>query len=285
MRWWLLLLLGSSACNRVFGITDTDLREILDAPAAPDADPRADLDQDGIKDIEDPCIAPEVDLLIDSDYDQVPNSADLCPFDPTATVDTDGDGAGDICDPSNATQDRRRCVMAFADPDFNVAMWRVRDNPLAWHLYYPRVLYGVSQGSIVADWAFEAPTITTIEITGNVFNNTTRFSVYPRAAREPGVEEVGCELVAGASWSLASTGRPLATLGTFPPMTATRYWIQMTVSPAAADGVTLRCRARLGSNAIATVESTEPLPQGTLGFASSRGSVTGLVIYERPDAL
>ena len=175
--------------------------------------------------------------------------------------------------------------MAFADPDFNISMWRVRDNPLAWQLYYPRSLVGREQGSIVADWTFESAAITTLEVTGIVYRDTMRFSVYPRAGRQPVPDEIGCELVTGVNWLLATTNAPPVSLGALASTYYTPFWMQITVSPDAADGITLRCSARLGTNAIATIESTAKLPQGTLGFSTSRGSVTGLVIYERSDAL
>ncbi len=281
---WFLLLLVCSACNRVFGIADTDLREILDAPAAPDADPRADHDGDGIKDVEDPCIASEVDLLIDSDGDTLANGDDPCPFDPAATGDADGDGIGDVCDPSG-TPDRVRCVMALSDPDLNIAMWRVRDDPLSWQLYYPRALVASSAGSIAAGFSFESPAVTTIAVTGHVPPSTTRFAVYPRAAHGPAADEVGCELVAGTAWSLATAGSPQTSLGPYPASNNARFWMQLVVTPAANDSVTLRCRARLGTNPIAKVETRAALPAGTVGFATTAGgTVTSIVIYERDDA-
>jgi hypothetical protein len=287
-RWSLLVLCavaGTSGCNWTFGIEATQL-EYRDAAPPPDGDPRVDLDRDGIKDVEDPCIAPEVDGLIDSDFDGIANALDPCPLHNGVTPDSDGDGIGDACDPS-PLPDRVRCVMGFADPDFDVQMWRPRETPAVWDVHFPRYLTTAASGSIVADWPFEGPAITTYELTGFVQRTTTRFTVLPRAARQPVPDEIGCTLQSGSPWTLTVSGAvtPVAVVGTISGDTNTPFWMQVTLAPRPGGVVTLRCSARLGTSPVATVEAAEvELPYGTLGLVSDRAYVRGIVVYERDDA-
>jgi hypothetical protein len=285
------LLLWVTACNRVYGIENTGILPPDDAALAPDGDPRIDLDRDGIKDIEDPCIAPDTDLMVDSDADGLVNSLDSCPFDKNPSADTDGDGIGDACDPTADAGDRVRCVMAFTDPELDIAMWHPRDDSGAWTLAGPRALSGRTIGSIHADWSFESAGVTTFGVTGYIYTSGTntpnkRFDVLVRAGREPADLEVGCSLVSGVSWSLFASDGSSASLGAAPAnVFSSRYTIAVTLVPGAADGKTLRCRARIESGPIASVAAAAELPIGTLGFATDGpGGVTGIVVYERDDA-
>lgn len=286
-------MLGVAACNRAFGIENTGILPPDDASIGPDGDPRIDLDRDGIKDIEDPCIAPDTDLTVDSDGDGTRSNVDLCPFDRNATADADGDGIGDACDPTTDGGDRVRCLMAFTDPELDIAMWHPRDDSGAWTLAGPRALSARMVGSIHADWSFESPTVTTFDITGYVFTATSgtgavnkRFDVLVRAGREPTELEVGCSLVSGVNWLLVASDGSTATLGPPPSgVFSSRYTMAVTIVPGAVDGKTLRCRARLESGPIASVSGVADLPIGTLGFATDGpGGVTGIVVYERDDA-
>jgi hypothetical protein len=290
MSRWLVLVLctvaGTSGCNWAFGVEATQL-EYRDAGPPPDGDPRVDLDRDGVKDVEDPCIAPEVDGLIDSDFDGIANALDPCPLHNGVTPDSDGDGIADACDPS-PEQDRVRCVMGFADPDFDVEMWRPRETPATWEVHFPRYLTTTGGGgSVVADWPFESPAITTYELFGFVQRTTTRFTVLPRAARQPSTDEVGCTLEAGSPWTLTisgSVGR-VAVVGAWPGDFSAPFWMQVSIAPHASGGkVTLRCAARLGTSPVVTIEDDVQLPYGTLGFVSDRVFVRGIVVYERDDA-
>lgn len=287
VRLGILLLTGGTACNWVYGLEGTALRPMDDAALGPDADPRIDLDRDGRKDVEDPCIAPATDLLVDSDYDGTVNEADLCPLDKRATPDSDGDGVGDLCDPAPGEPDRLRCMMAFTDPDLDVRMWIARDAAAAWTLYYPRMLFAYTEGSIVADWSFEPSTgPTTFAIAGRLFAGSPNLSLLARAQRDPESPQVDCRMRSTASgWQLVATGGTPVALGVAASTTTSiEYWMHATVTPGAADGVTLRCQARLGTANPVSVESSAALPFGTLGFSGSRASVSGIAVYSRSDA-
>ena len=81
------------ACNQVYGLEATQLR---DAPtfAAPDrCDPPYIVDGD-------------------ADADGLPNRTDPCPLDAN-NADRDGDGVGDACDPSPDLADD--CIVLFDD--------------------------------------------------------------------------------------------------------------------------------------------------------------------------
>jgi hypothetical protein len=288
-----LVLLGLAACNRAFGIENTGVHPPDDAALAPDGDPRIDLDRDGVKDVEDPCIAPYTDLMVDSDGDGMPNAGDACPLDTAASGDGDEDGIGDACDPTPDAGDRVRCVMAFTDPELDVAMWHPRDESAAWNVAGPRVLAGRGIGSIRADWSFEAPSVTTISVVGYVYtlgvgssavNN--RFDVLVRAGGEPSESDVGCSLVSGVSWSLVASDGSSETLGPPPAgVYSSRFKMDVTLVPGASDGRTVRCSARLHDGPVANLDATARLPNGTLAFATDGpGGVTGIVIYERDDA-
>jgi hypothetical protein len=280
-----LLLVWSGGCNWAFGIDNTDIQPYFDAAPPPDGDPRIDLDRDGIKDVEDPCIAAFADALVDTDFDGLPNGVDPCPFDSEPTEDADGDGIGDLCDPSSLPGDRVRCLMAFTDAELNLAMWRIRDNADSWIFHHPRILRAVESGSIVADWSFESPRVTTFHVVGLLYATSLRFSVLARGARAPGDGDVGCTLSAGINWLLAGPGGATASLGARPSGFSTRFSLWVTLLPGGADGMTLRCAAQLGTNPMASIDATAALPFGTLGFvAEPTGTVTGLAVYERDDA-
>jgi hypothetical protein len=202
------------------------------------------------------------------------------------TPDSDGDGIADACDPS-PLPDRVRCVMGFADPDFDVEMWRPRETPAAWDVHFPRYLATATNGSVVADWPFEGPAITTYELTGLVQPTTTYFTVLPRAARQPGSDEIGCTLRAGSRWTVTISGAvaAVAAVGAMSDAFVSPFWMQVTIAThASGGGVTLRCSARLETSPVATVEATVELPYGTFGPSSDRAYVHGIVVYERDDA-
>jgi hypothetical protein len=288
-----LLLLGLAACNRVFGIENTGVLPSQDAAVAPDGDPRIDLDLDGIKDVEDPCIAPDTDLMVDTDADGTTNATDSCVLVAATSIDGDGDGIGDGCDPTPATPgDRVRCVMGFTDPELDVAMWHPRDESKAWTLYYPRSLSVNGTGSIIADWSFESPNVTTMQVSGSFYTSgiaqTARFEVLARAARTPDPTDVGCALGISelGGYTLSTSDGTSAAVG--PPRSTNvpaKFTLSVTLVPRAVDGRTLRCRAVLDDNPPAFVEQAAALPVGTLAIgAKGFASVHGIVVYERDDA-
>src|SRR5688572_562614 len=114
------LILVGSGCNQVFDVKSTILVD-----AAPDADLRTDLDEDGIADVEDPCIAAAADAEYDTDEDGVSNMADSCPIGAqTNPTDSDGDGLPNECDPFPLVPgDRKRCVMAFRSKSLSSVLW------------------------------------------------------------------------------------------------------------------------------------------------------------------
>ena len=288
MRVAALLSLGIlAACNSLFGLNETALKPELDASLRPDADPHADLDRDGIKDVVDSCIAPAADRLIDSDGDGTANGSDLCAFDQTATADSDGDGFGDACDPyPDLPGDRQRCLMAFTDPDMNVVMWKARETvAMPWVLYEPRGLQGF-QGSIVADWPFESPAVTTYDVRGRFIAPTTgNIAVLPRAGLVPLPTDVGCRLsFSGAAWTF-DTVPPSGAPATVPMDTALAvpYRMIVTIAPKAT-GKNLGCTIVTGLAPL-DVATTVTLPEANLGFSTSEHvTIESIVIYERDDA-
>lgn len=58
----------------MYDLGATELVPPRAALALPDADPRVDLDRDGLEDVEDPCIALATDALVDTDGDGVANA-------------------------------------------------------------------------------------------------------------------------------------------------------------------------------------------------------------------
>jgi hypothetical protein len=283
-----LLLSGVlGACNPLFGLDPTALRPEIDASLRPDGDPHADLDRDGIKDVVDSCIAPTADRLFDTDFDMVANGIDPCPLDSGAGADPDGDGLGDICDPYPATAgDRQRCLMTFTDPDMDVAMWKARDTvAMPWTLFEPRELIG-RQGSIVADWPFESPAVTTYDVRGLLLGtHVGDFSVLPRAGLVPQPTDVGCVIsMSGAAWTIdtvPSSGAPAAV------NTSSEYGVKfrllVTIAPKSSDD--LRCSVSIAGALPVSVATRVSLPVANLGFSTSTYvAITGLAIYERDDA-
>ncbi len=290
-------MIGWTGCTRVFGIENTDLQVYSDAAPGPDGDPRIDLDRDGIKDLEDPCIAPDTDLLVNSDGDAdaskkaMPNGVDPCPFVPALASDADQDldGIGDACDPTPLAGDRVRCIMAFTDPALDVAMWKPRDGSTGWRLYYPRSLSLNGAGSIVADWPFEGPAVTTYHLEGYVYIGTTmstvRFDAFARAGASSSDADVGCSLLGGRTWELVTSDGIAAPVAVSTTTGNKLLVLDVTVMRDAPDGRTLRCRARFDGGAPAEVSSTIALPPGNLALAAEGlVSIRGLTIYERDDA-
>src|SRR5688572_18505585 len=281
----LAALLGAVGCNWAFGLEPGVYQPPPDADR-PDADPRADNDRDGIKDVDDSCIAPEVDTLIDTDGDSVPNGSDLCPFDARATNDSDQDGIADLCDPFPTAGDRLRCMMAFSDPDLNSVMWRARDMTALWTLFEPRTLWGY-RGSIVADWPLEgtAPT-TTFHIYGRYPLNaatTSTFDVLARAATAPQPTDAGCRITMGQSWTMGIMPGPSEVFILQKPVTGGYYHLTVTLH---AETGYVRCGLRL-SNGNATAHGTQTTwPAGYLAFAVNGNSIfiDGIAVYERDDA-
>jgi hypothetical protein len=297
MRWRALLLVGCLACNRTFGIENTDLRPADDGSLGPDADPRADLDRDGIKDLQDSCIAPDTDLLIDSDGDGVPNGQDACPFVFAATPDSDGDGIGDACDPFPALAgDRIRCLMAFSDPELDIHMWLSREDPASWVFYQPRAMVSFAPGTLVADWPFEAPAplITTYQAVVASYSPFGAVSLLVRAATPSPDGDVGCIAEPGdvfaapaaisSPWSLSTTSGT-SVLTTFRPSGVTAaYQLTATMVPSR-DGITTHCQLRFETGEAVALDEVLPTSLGNMGLASvAHSQVRGLVVYERDDA-
>lgn len=282
MRLSLVVIGCLVGCNRLFGIDETGLRPTLDAPSGPDADPRVDLDRDRIADVEDPCIAPDTDLLVDSDFDGAPNNEDPCPFDRRSTSDSDGDGIGNVCDPS-AMQERVRCLMGFSDPELDLAMWKPRGSPDAWVLWQPRVLAAVQPGALVADWPFESPGVTVYDVSGIIRTAPARFGVLARADLVSPDRDTGCILARDStSISMTATGGGTAMLLSTTAV-GVPFTLQMTIDPLAVEGPTLRCRVRFdGMSTAVTIEASPVLPPGRFGLViEPGGSLLGIGIYER----
>jgi hypothetical protein len=290
---------ASLGCNRIFDIGATDLRPGLDGAIGPDADPSVDLDRDGTPDIRDSCIAPDTDGLVDTDGDGLLNANDACPFDMTAAVDGDGDGIGDRCDPFPLQPgDRRRCLMAFTDPDLDVQMWKPRDAPPAWNVAQARYLTTRGQGSVRADWSFEAPGpgATTYQASLSMYAPYSEVSLLARSSPALDGKDVGC-LVApgdvfgvpsaiGGGWTLRTSGAVMKISSSIPSGSSTRMSLTATFVPMpGATGVSLRCSVRFDTGLVLTVDDTIPLPVGTLAFgATAITNVYGVEIYERVDA-
>ena len=252
----------------------------------PDADPRADLDRDGIKDVDDACIAPEVDGLLDSDQDMVPNATDSCPFDKLATTDADGDGIADACDPFSTAGDRLRCLMVFSDPDMNVVMWRGRDAQSTWILYEPRILFG-NGGSIIADWPLEGSTATTaFDVYGSLGFTTGggTFDVLVRAAPTPQPTDAGCRLTTGSQWSLGILPGPSAVAAVQQPTSGGYFRFRVTLQPAST-GTNVRCVLSISTAGTTLISGTTMWPAGHVAFATTtRVAIYGIAVYERDDA-
>jgi hypothetical protein len=290
-------VLGCLACNRAFSIENTDLRPGLDGGIGIDADPRADLDRDGIKDLQDSCIAPDTDLLIDTDGDGVTNGQDPCPFLAATTPDGDGDGIGDACDPFPAhAGDRIRCLMAFSDPELDLHMWLSREDPASWVFYQPRAMVSYAPGTLVADWPFEAPAplVTTYQAVVSSYSPFGAVSLLVRAAAPTPASDVGCvaepgdvfaaPTVISSPWSLATTsGASVPT--TFRPSTvAAAYQLTATFVPSR-DGIATHCQLRFETGEAVSVDEVLPASVGNMGLASvAHSQIRGLTVYERDDA-
>lgn len=283
----LAALVGIAGCNWAFGLEPGVYQPPPDADR-PDADPRADLDRDGIKDIDDPCIAPEVDGLLDTDQDMVINASDACPFDKDARSDVDGDGIGDACDPFGVAGDRLRCLMVFSDADMNVLMWKLRDATAQWFMYEPRVLFGY-RGSVTAEWPLEgnAPS-TTFDIYGRITfssNMPGRLDVLPRAGATPQPTDAGCSLISGGTWTLSTLPGLMTPQVVMTQTTASHFRLRVTVQPMQT-GPNIRCTLRWPTGSITTFASTTVWPTGYLAFSTANTSVGifGIAVYERDDA-
>lgn len=289
----MLVLLMASGCNWVYGLEPTAHRD----SGHSDADPRADLDRDGIADVIDPCIAPDADALLDHDGDGMPNGSDPCPFDPAATGDSDQDGVPNACDPFPQAGDRVRCVMAFSDPDVNVQLWRKREVSFAWDLDMPRQLLAQLSGTVAANYPFEGPSVTAFDVTGDLLLAPFegRFAVLARAAPAAAATDVGCELVGSAgTWTLRTLPDTSVTTQVPSPGGAStvRYRVSVAIAPASPSGSNLRCKVQLGTAASsAAITRRVELAEGMLGFAVATSvmrvglaSITGIAIYERDDA-
>jgi hypothetical protein len=283
-RFWAGFLAG---CNSVFGLDPAALKPESDASLRPDGDPHADLDRDGIKDVVDSCISPAADRLVDSDGDFIANGVDLCAFDKATTEDSDGDGFGDVCDPyPRLPGDRQRCLMAFTDPDMDVVMWKPREVvSKPWTLYLPQQLAG-EEGSIVADWPFESPAVTTYDVRGYLRSPTTgTFDVLPRADLTPQPTDIGCTFVMSANgWSLDT----VPSSGAAVPVTTEAglvvpYRMIVTVAPKTLRN--LGCSLSIAQGTPVSVSTAATLPEANLGFAASAFvGITSITIYERDDA-
>jgi hypothetical protein len=290
-----LVAVCASACNWAFALEKTGVQPAPDAALRPDGDPRSDLDRDHVPDVSDPCIAPETDSLIDTDQDGVPNGMDGCPFDNKPSVDVDGDGVPDTCDPNPSVPgDRVRCVMAFSDPDLDVAMWKPRDMPMyPWTLWSPRILYG-TQGSIVADWPFEGFVATTTFDIRVLFIfsfgvSTGTFAVMPRADATPSSSDVGCLLTIGnpdkaGAWTLDTIPPSVQSIFTTNNALTIAARFLVTVKPGAA-GNNVSCKVQLDTGSFGQTAGHVTLPLGNLAFTTSEYvTVNSITIYERDDA-
>ena len=279
-------LVALCGCNSVLGLAQT---EVPPTALRPDADPRTDLDLDGIKDVEDTCIAPETDGLVDTDLDKITNGVDPCPLDGAFSTDTDADGLLDGCDPFiSVPGDRLRCLNALTDPDLNVTMWRPRETAaeVSWKRFNPRALFGYG-GSIVADWPFEAPVTTTYDVYGRFDSSVGgTFKVFARAAPIPDPGDAGCMLTTAAmTWALGVA--PAGTSGIIPfpaPFGVTQpFHMRITLVPNGTQ-YNVRCTGRFGNTSISAY-ATMALPPGFVGIETTTAvTILSIATYERDDA-
>jgi hypothetical protein len=113
----LLLLAMLCACNRIYGLDDT---QVVDAR-------QLDGDGDGTPDATDNCVAIPNDQA-DEDHDGVGDLCDNCPLfaNPDQADAGDGDGVGDVCDPHPSGP--RDCMLvfdSFNDPASFAEHWHV----------------------------------------------------------------------------------------------------------------------------------------------------------------
>jgi hypothetical protein len=113
-----------AGCNRVFEIEDTKLV---------DAAELADVDDDGIADLEDNCPQTPNPSQHDEDHDLVGDECDNCPTVANTTQADlgDGDGVGDVCDPrAGMPGDCLILVDTFTKPEAFASHWRLSaDSP------------------------------------------------------------------------------------------------------------------------------------------------------------
>jgi hypothetical protein len=270
-----------SACNSVYSLDGTRLREYHDAMQRPDADPRVDRDQDGIKDVEDPCIAPWTDGVSDSDGDMITNTTDGCPFNPGPHSDKDGDGIGDPCDPEDQPN-TLQCVMAFTDPDLTSLLWTATVDG-GWSYFRPRELYG-RIGAVLAQWPFEAATGTTAyDVIGQVFPATQRVGLIPRIASATDAEPGGCNLTFdGSTWRLETGSSKIPIISA---RDQTTYNVRLSVVLDAAQ-TSYEC---IGSvqGVRARARTDDGVPYGNVAFVVDADFVgggvviTGFAVYSR----
>ncbi len=248
----------------------------------------ADLDGDGIPDLEDPCQADEADGAGDLDSDGLPNATDPCPLDAAPHLgDADDDGIPETCDPFPVTTgpDTARCITTFADPTITDGYLIPREGETGWTLGPPLSITGA--GSIVSSFPATTVRSTTYEVLVSAqfdrADDTASFRLWLRAGPAPSEDDLACG-IDGAGNLVIYRGaeriapRPLAG-GTAGRPLRLRATVQ------SSGNNTILCRLSAGSDSVATTTAI-PLPDGTFGFAAIGGSfqVQALAIYDRPDA-
>jgi hypothetical protein len=283
-------------CNRVLGLEQTiEVDARIDTP--PREGPFIDLDGDGIPDDIDPCIAATSDPLYDSDVDNRSNNVDGCPTtsrNQTDNTDSDHDGIPDVCDPFPASGgDRRRCLMAFTNPDLNQRLWVGRTGEQPWHLTFESghlASFPQTTETIFAAEPIAGAGTTTFNLYGHyVTSSSDAFRIWLRAADEPSPTDVGCELAGSPSDAHVSI-LPAGPSAAVTPLPIGYFFMSATVVPGAAPADdNVRCTVYFDpdpTGPTTTVTAHVDLPPGRIGFGAVNdiAYVYAIDILERDDA-
>jgi hypothetical protein len=137
---WLVMLLGLSACNQVFGLEDTVSIPLRDTdgdgvpddtdncPTVPNADQASARDSDAFGDACDLCPDIATEFNHDEDGDHVGDECDVCPGAAGFQTDPHGDGVGDACRPRLSTLHATRQLFDA----FEILDPRWRADAVAW---------------------------------------------------------------------------------------------------------------------------------------------------------